>query len=75
MDREQQAIEACSCPRDAGEPLAAPRCRVEGIIDGAPPLVFVSAPPALCRHTVPGFGKAFFCTCRHRASLYKTYAI
>ncbi len=71
MDERQQAIEACSCPREAGETLLAPKCAADHVM-GA--ILFVKYSRITCKHLF-SFGYGHFCNCANRFKLYKTYKL
>lgn len=76
LDERQVALNACSCPRSAGEILSAPKCAAKHYIppfksDGKP-LLFVKNSHVQCLHLVP-LGQDYFCNCANRIKFYSTY--
>lgn len=75
MSEKQNAIDACSCPRTAGEILAAPLCAVEldtGERDG---LLFVRMPAQLDCPEARKFSYGEFCLDQKRLRLYRQYGV
>ena len=75
LDEKQRAIEACFCPRAAGESLTSPRCSAEQCMGSSNPVLFVNCPPGLnCKNAVT-FGYGHFCNCSNRLQVYLKYGI
>ena len=71
LDERQRAIESCSCPREAGEILSAPKCAAFELIGD---VMFVKGNQFTCEHFF-SFGEGHVCNCANRIALYKTYKI
>ena len=75
MNDRANAIQSCSCPRNAGEVLASPKCSVEDLLEGNAPWLFVTSPePIRCGHA-GAFGNGHLCTCKTRLAVYQSYGI
>lgn len=79
-DDQQEAIDACSCPRAEGEHLTAPRCPVVKCLGGDGldfGILFIDAaavPAHYCSHAVY-FGTGVTCTCKNRFRVYRAYRL
>jgi len=70
-DERKRAIESCSCPREAGETLLAPKCAA---LQYFPDTLFVDGAQYSCKHLI-GFGNGHLCSCANRKKLYITYKL
>ena len=71
LDERQIAFKACSCPRNAGEILVAPKCAAVQCLGG---VLFVEGNQYLCKHFLH-FGSGHICTCASRIKFYTTYKL
>jgi hypothetical protein len=71
IDERQQAIESCSCPREAGEALLAPKCAAEKIIGT---VLFVKGHQFSCANFI-SFADGHICSCANRRELYKIHKL
>ena len=69
IDERKHAIESCSCPREAGEMLLAPKCAPEQCVAD---VLFVNGSQYSCVHFI-GYGDGHFCSCANRIRLFKIY--